>query len=159
MFKAYYSHFTWCMRGSKGGGAAPWKITKLECFSNTDPDSLKITKLPSQHSVLSQHRPASEKLCHLNQALRGLAMGRFLWYLDRLSPHQPKKKKISLQSWTHSDKTFWIRAWFRTKVSGVVVSHIDKRRICSRHITPILHWGFMLLPCCAVYFFVSVLVT
>ena len=33
-------------------------------LSNTGPDPLKITKLPSQHSMFGQHRPASEMVAH-----------------------------------------------------------------------------------------------
>ena len=36
-------------------------------LSNTGPDTLKITKLQSQHSMLGNHRPASN--CHLNGVL------------------------------------------------------------------------------------------
>ena len=35
------------------------KSQKYRGFSNTGPDPLKITKLPSQHSVLNHHRPTS----------------------------------------------------------------------------------------------------
>ena len=53
----------------RGGGGAwrngvrstCWKITKnIGFLSNTGSDRFKITKLPSQHSMLSHHRPASE---------------------------------------------------------------------------------------------------
>ena len=44
------------MRGSRGGPDPLLKIHKnVGIFSNTDPDSLKITKLPSQHSMLGHH--------------------------------------------------------------------------------------------------------
>ena len=44
------------------GSRVPEKsqIDSIEFFSNTGPDPLKITKLPSQHSMLGHHRPASE---------------------------------------------------------------------------------------------------
>ena len=53
----------------------------------------KITKLPSQHSMLGYHRPASETKWRF---AGGPIMARFLWYLDPLSPHQGKKviKKV-----------------------------------------------------------------
>ena len=57
---------TYNMRGSRGGGTGgldppPLKNHKYIGFlSNTGPDPLKITKLPSQHSMLGHHRHASE---------------------------------------------------------------------------------------------------
>ena len=160
--RVYYSHFTWHMRASRGvcvggeGGGSPEKITNLKYFSNTNPDSLKITKLPSQHSMFSQHRPASERPFK-SGASRGDIVS--LLVFGSSIPSSTKKKKKTLSELYPSDKTFWIRAWFRIKFSGVAVSNIDKLRICSRHITPILHGGFMLIPCFVVYFIVSVLGT
>ena len=52
-------------------------------LSNTGPDPLKSTRLPSQHSMLDHHRPASEtpfKWCFAG----GPMMARFYWYLDSL---------------------------------------------------------------------------
>ena len=47
--------------GETGGPDPPWKIIKnIGFLSNSGPDSLKITKLPIQHSMLCHHRPASE---------------------------------------------------------------------------------------------------
>ena len=53
--------------GSRGGGERagepppPLKSHKnIGCLCNTGPDPLKITKLPSQHSMLGYHLPASE---------------------------------------------------------------------------------------------------
>ena len=53
------------MRGSRGGEGRgpdppPEKLQKYRVPSNIDLDSLKITKLPSQHSMLGHHRHASE---------------------------------------------------------------------------------------------------
>ena len=39
--------------GGRGSGSTP-KNKKIGFLSNTDPDPLKITKLPSQHSKLGQ---------------------------------------------------------------------------------------------------------
>ena len=56
------------MRGSRGGrgdrgSGPPLKNHKNKGFlSNTGPDPLKITKLPSQHSMLGHHQHASETL-------------------------------------------------------------------------------------------------
>ena len=50
--------------GGGGGGAGvrtPWKIAKNIGFpSDTGTDPLKITKLPSRHSMLGHQRPAGE---------------------------------------------------------------------------------------------------
>ena len=44
-----------------GGEGAGGPIHKAKGFlSNTGPNSLKSQKLPSQHSILGHHRPASE---------------------------------------------------------------------------------------------------
>ena len=53
-------------RGGGGGGGGQGVLTSLEnhinkeFLSNTGPDPLKITKLPSQHSILDHLQPASE---------------------------------------------------------------------------------------------------
>ena len=52
-------------------------------LSNTDPDPLEIKKLPSHHSMLGHHRPASESPFKWRFAGR-LMMARFWWYLDPL---------------------------------------------------------------------------
>ena len=54
------------MRGSRGWGQWVWtsphqtKSQNVGFPSHTGPDTLKITKLPSQHSMLANHRHASE---------------------------------------------------------------------------------------------------
>ena len=51
------------MHRSRGDdmGPDPLKNHKnIGLLSNTGPDPLKITKLPSQHSMLGHHRPTSE---------------------------------------------------------------------------------------------------
>ena len=50
-------------RIQRGGTGSPGPLKNHEsigCLSNTDPDSLKITRLPSQHSMLGHHRHASK---------------------------------------------------------------------------------------------------
>ena len=45
----------------RGSGTPPMKNHKIIRFlCNTGPDSLKITKLPSQHSMVGHPRPARE---------------------------------------------------------------------------------------------------
>ena len=55
------------MRGSRGGGGGGGGGTgglknhkNIEFLSNTGPDPLEFSKLPSQHSTLGHHRHASE---------------------------------------------------------------------------------------------------
>ena len=86
--------------GDRGSGPPPQENYKnIGFLSNTGSDPLKITKLPIKHSMLGHYRPASETP--------------FRWRADDdtlivVSPHQTKKH---CQSWTPSDKTFWIRTW------------------------------------------------
>ena len=48
-------------KGGQGSGPSPLENHKNIVFlSNTGPDPLKITKLPSLHSMIGYHRPASE---------------------------------------------------------------------------------------------------
>ena len=81
------------MRGSRererGGGGHK----NIEFLNKTGPDSLKMTKLPSQHSMSAFRWRADD--------------GPLIWILT--PPHQLKK---SCQSWNPSDKTFWF--WFST---------------------------------------------
>ena len=47
-------------RGGTGGLDPPKNHKNIGFLSNTGPDPLKITKLPSQHSMLGHHQHASE---------------------------------------------------------------------------------------------------
>ena len=48
-------------RGDRGSGPPPpEKSQNIEFLSNTGPDSLNFSKLPSQHSTLGHHRQASK---------------------------------------------------------------------------------------------------
>ena len=88
----------------------PRKITKnIGFLSNTDPEPLKITKLPSQHSRLGQHRPASETPLKWRFA-GGPLMARHSGICILPSLIKLKKKINVLKVGTPSDKTFWIRA-------------------------------------------------
>ena len=47
--------------GGRGSGPPPPKNhKKIGFLSNIDPDPLKITKLPSQHSIVGHYRHASK---------------------------------------------------------------------------------------------------
>ena len=84
------------MCGSRGGGRGSGPLEKYKnigFLSNTGPDSLKITKLPIQHSMLGPHRPASETPFKWRFA-GGPLEACLKWYSDPSSPpHQTKKKK------------------------------------------------------------------
>ena len=80
--------------GGAGGPDPPEKSQNIGFLSNSGLDPLKITKLPSQHSMLGHHRHASETPCKWRFTWRfpgGPMMARFEWYLDPPSPHQLKK--------------------------------------------------------------------
>ena len=101
--------------GGDRGSGLPLKTHKEVGFlSNTGPDPLKITKLPSQHSMLGHNRHASET--PLNGALlasRWWPVYSGIWILPPLINLKTKTQKKQGQSWTPSDKTFWIRACSR----------------------------------------------
>ena len=101
-----------CGTGVKGSGPPlPENHKNIEYLSNTGPDPLKFSKLPSQHSMLGHHLHPSETPFKWRFA-GGPMMARFcdIWILSPLK--KEKKKTLSeLQSWTPSDKTFWIRVW------------------------------------------------
>ena len=105
----HYSPHVRIQRGGQGSGPPlppPLKNHKFIGFpSNTGPDPLKITKLPSRHSTVGQYQPASETPFQWRFVCRPI-IGHFWWSLEPRSP-----KKSFYQSWIPSDKTFWIRAW------------------------------------------------
>ena len=103
------------MGGSRGGTGdptpppppPPWKFAKIKGFlAILAQITWKITKLPSRHSMLGILRPASKMPFKWGFA-GGPTMARWSWYLFGSSPLLKKKK--SCQSWTPSDKNFWIR--------------------------------------------------
>ena len=60
----------------------PENYKNIGFLSNTGPDSLKITKLPIQHSMLGHHRPPAKR--HLNGvslAGRGWTANSGIWFL------------------------------------------------------------------------------
>ena len=80
-------------------------------LSNTGPDLLNITKLSSQHSITV--RPSiigTPAKCHLN----GVSLAGWWWPTYTgiwILPHPSHQRKKHCQSWTPTDKTFWIRVW------------------------------------------------
>ena len=89
--------------GTGGPDPPPLKNHKnIGFLSNTGQDPLKNHKatVPSQNSMLGHHRHVSKTPFKWRFA-GGPMMARFQFYLDPLI----NKKK----SWTHSEKSFWIR--------------------------------------------------
>ena len=108
---------------SRGGGGResgpPWKITKNRVSKHTSPVPLKITKLPSQHSMLG-HQSAKR---HLN----GVSLAGQWWLAYRSSlPSSTKKKTLSklsayffrphcfenTRAWTSICHTFGNTLWY-----------------------------------------------
>ena len=83
------------MCGSRGGTGSPDPPSlknhkNIGSLSNTGPDPLKITKLPSQHSRLGHHRHASE-----TQSKWRFAGGPMMAHLFRF--YLPSLAKITLK--------------------------------------------------------------
>ena len=104
--------------GSDPPPHTPWKITQIwGFFAILVRIPLKITKLPSQHSMMGHHRHASETPFKW-RFTGGPMMARSQWYLDHSVPptnwkKAPKKeRKNVIKVRPPSDKTFWIRAWY-----------------------------------------------
>ena len=81
---------------------APWKIKHkvIGFLCNTGRDPQKITKLPSQHSILGYHRPASETSFKWPMTARLVVFGSTLL-------------SSTAKNRTPSDKTFRICACFQ----------------------------------------------
>ena len=79
-----------------GGPDPPKDHKNIRFLSNTGLDPLKITKLPSQHSMLDHHQHTSETPFKWRFA-GGLMMARLYWYLDPPSPHQQKKINVTVE--------------------------------------------------------------
>ena len=78
-------------RGGTGGPDPPLKNHKYIGFlSNTGPDPLKISWLPSQHSMFGHHLHASETTFKW-RFVGEPTMAPLKWYSDPLSLHQLKK--------------------------------------------------------------------
>ena len=86
-------------RGERGSGIPPEKSQP----SHTGPDPLKFTRLPSQQLMWAIIGPPAKR--HFN----GVSLaGRLLPAFGGFWSLAPLKK--AYQSWTHFDKTLWIRA-------------------------------------------------
>ena len=86
----------------------PKNHQNIGVLSNTGPDPLKITKLPSQYSIWAIIGTSAKR--HLNGvSLAGRRWPAFSGILDPSFLHQLKEKRC--QSWSPSGKTFCIRAW------------------------------------------------
>ena len=88
----------------------------------------KITKLPSQQSMLGHHWHASETPFKWRFA-GGPMMARFYWYLDSPSPHQHKK---TLSKVDHSDKHSG-HAHMKYLTYPVYNSCVRSRHDCDRY--------------------------
>ena len=99
-----------CMRGSRGGGGGggqevrtPLKNHKnIGFLCDTGPDPLKITKLPSQYSMLGHHRHASQT--PFKWRFAGKPM------MAPLIHSSTKKNVVKVGPPPPSVKAFWIRA-------------------------------------------------
>ena len=102
------------VRGSRGGTGVrtpPEKSQKYKFFFVILVRiPWTITRLPSQHSMLGHLWHISETPSKWRFAGGPMIARLYWWYLDPPSPHKLKKKRC--QSWTPSDKTFWICACY-----------------------------------------------
>ena len=73
----------------------------------------KIAKLLGQNSMLGLHRDASWRPDDGPLLV--------VFWSSLLSSTKKKKKKKRCQSWTPSDKSFWIRAWLGCKESTQII--------------------------------------
>ena len=77
-------------RGDRGSGPPMKNHKNIGSLSNSGPDPLKITKLPSQHSMLGHHKRASETPFNVS------TMARLLWYLDLPTPSSTQQKNVKV---------------------------------------------------------------
>ena len=82
--------------GGGGRGSAPTTLKNLKnkgFLCNTGPDSLKITKLPSQHAMVGHYRHASKTSFQWRFA-GGPMMAHFKWHFDPLSIPSTEKNVV-----------------------------------------------------------------
>ena len=96
-------------RGGTGSTPSLKNHKFIRFLSNTGPDPLKITKLPSQHSRVGHYQPTSET--PFQWRFTGRPIITLFWWSFELAPL--KKQHLS-----DSDKTFWIRPCFVTATSA-----------------------------------------
>ena len=102
----------WIQLGRQGVRSPSEKNKKNMGFlSSICPDLLK-----KYICVKPAFNAGPSSACHFN----GISLVAAWWYLDPLSPHQAKTTttKKNNQSWTTSDKTFWILTWVIIQVEG-----------------------------------------
>ena len=97
----------------RGGGSGSTMETRraIGFLSNTGPDLMKMSKLPSQHSMLGHHRPASETPFRWRFA-GGPMKAHFQWYWIGSSQASSAKRKQNIIriELDPSDKNLSIRA-------------------------------------------------
>ena len=146
------------MRGSRGGQGFRTPTTTLKnkknigLPSNIGQDPVRITKLPSQHSMFGHHRHASETPFKWRFA-DGPMVARLKWYLN--PPHQLNKNDVKvgrpltkLSGSAHDERLFSNIPMFQRvavyrkasyKVNGSLTQHCDncvqRCERCFHHIT------------------------
>ena len=113
--------------GGQGSGTLLENYKNIGFLSNTGPFPLKITKLPIQHSMLGHHRPRQRNAIQMAFCWRAVKGPLIVVFGSILSSSNYKKerKKKHCQSWTPSDKTFWIRACIRF-ATGTLANIVDR---------------------------------
>ena len=100
----------------------PLKNHKAVLFlSNTGTDPLKITKLPSKHSMLGHHRPPSETIAHFKR------------YLDSLSTHQQTSSPMGYDRSTCSQHNAWRHQNLRCSKVGNSKHETMTRKLIQKH--------------------------
>ena len=160
------------MRGSRGGdrgsGIPPsLKNHKNIGFpSNIDPDPLKLTKLPSQHSMVGHYRHTSETPCQWRFAGRPM-MAHFQWHFDPLSIPSTKKKSLSVLDLSGSahefllliiviqcfftflyEQTQMIAYWYIPNLYLQVVFYVHIERNLSNASSIVLNCSYSHFCCC-----------
>ena len=99
--------------GTAGPDPSPLNNHKnIGFLSNTSPDTLKNTKLPSQE-MLGHHWPARETpFKWLSLAGWWWPAVNAIWILSSILHSSKNKTKNHCQSWTTSGETSWIPAWY-----------------------------------------------